>query len=617
MARVPSKKPSTRAPPTLSIEDFPTTEEFCSATVLMALAALRASLSAAASRRLRRVRWSSSDDGGPTSAEHDGSPFSHWASHTRDSLLSEASEGGRWMPVTAFVGDDEHGSESALRVELIGGREFPRPRRRWLSGSDVPASCRCTLHFGPVAVTTEDGAPINPLWCEAHYFAFDVENPPPSPLTFLVQTVSGGKRKDVGTVVLAASTVARQLEAARAAGRSSWRPYFLVAEAERAGAAAQPPRKDTGVTEGVDAFSRALGGEAPMWESTPLTPRTDDHVLHPHLPDPAISGRLYLKFSLVRWRPDPGEADRQYLLPQPRAWPPADPSAQRAAAEARAERERGWTVRGLAEHTHPEPRDRFRIIAFDGGGARGVLTAALLQRLLEYQPRLLERADAVAGTSTGAIIAVLLASGYSAEAVRSIYRCHLPDIFDPKSKRKYNPFRAAFKTDGLREIASLYIGKRTLADLEHHIVVPAFKVDGRGGGQPLEGVAGGGSEKGWFPGAARPLGRGLGAPADSRAATLQKSFRTCQQGEGPAPTAKRSRRTSCCGPRRRPLTSHPTRDTPTAHCMPTTPPSWPSVAHRRLCTGCTPGTAPCCRSARAITPTTARRPTPTGRTTGG
>lgn len=56
----------------------------------------------------------------------------------------------------------------------------------------------------------------------------------------------------------------------------------------------------------------------------------------------------------------------------------------------------------------------FKIIALDGGGIRGVLTAVLLDRLQQYYPNLLNPPDAVtlfAGTSTGGILALGLAAG--------------------------------------------------------------------------------------------------------------------------------------------------------------------------------------------------------------
>ena len=43
----------------------------------------------------------------------------------------------------------------------------------------------------------------------------------------------------------------------------------------------------------------------------------------------------------------------------------------------------------------------YRILALDGGGIKGALTAALLERLEAARPGFLARVDLFAGTSTG------------------------------------------------------------------------------------------------------------------------------------------------------------------------------------------------------------------------
>jgi patatin-like phospholipase/acyl hydrolase len=49
------------------------------------------------------------------------------------------------------------------------------------------------------------------------------------------------------------------------------------------------------------------------------------------------------------------------------------------------------------------------------GGVRGVLTAGILRRLVKSGrfPTLLQDADLIAGTSTGGILALLFAAGYT------------------------------------------------------------------------------------------------------------------------------------------------------------------------------------------------------------
>jgi hypothetical protein len=67
-------------------------------------------------------------------------------------------------------------------------------------------------------------------------------------------------------------------------------------------------------------------------------------------------------------------------------------------------------------------RRRFRILALDGGGVRGLFTAYVLGRLVKEEPRLMDSVDLIAGTSTGAIIGTLLAFEHTPEQIVEIYR---------------------------------------------------------------------------------------------------------------------------------------------------------------------------------------------------
>jgi patatin-like phospholipase/acyl hydrolase len=63
----------------------------------------------------------------------------------------------------------------------------------------------------------------------------------------------------------------------------------------------------------------------------------------------------------------------------------------------------------------------YRILSIDGGGIRGVLTARILERLLEDQPDLLQKVDLFAGTSTGGLLALGFAAGWSPAEARAFY----------------------------------------------------------------------------------------------------------------------------------------------------------------------------------------------------
>jgi len=55
----------------------------------------------------------------------------------------------------------------------------------------------------------------------------------------------------------------------------------------------------------------------------------------------------------------------------------------------------------------------YRILSLDGGGSRALIPVSLLHRLLDKQPSLLDHVDLIAGTSTSGITALILASAES------------------------------------------------------------------------------------------------------------------------------------------------------------------------------------------------------------
>jgi hypothetical protein len=55
----------------------------------------------------------------------------------------------------------------------------------------------------------------------------------------------------------------------------------------------------------------------------------------------------------------------------------------------------------------------YRILSLDGGGSRALIPVSLLHRLMDKQPSLLDHVDLIAGTSTSGITALILASAES------------------------------------------------------------------------------------------------------------------------------------------------------------------------------------------------------------
>jgi uncharacterized protein len=90
----------------------------------------------------------------------------------------------------------------------------------------------------------------------------------------------------------------------------------------------------------------------------------------------------------------------------------------------------------------------YRILSLDGGGAKGFYSLGVLREIeaLAGKP-LCETFDLVFGTSTGAIIAALIALGYSVDDIHRLYKEHVPRIMERKSKRDKTQALAALAAE--------------------------------------------------------------------------------------------------------------------------------------------------------------------------
>ena len=76
-----------------------------------------------------------------------------------------------------------------------------------------------------------------------------------------------------------------------------------------------------------------------------------------------------------------------------------------------------------------------RILSLDGGGAKGFYTLGVLRELEALLgPPLSNRFDLIFGTSTGAIIAALLALGLPIDEIHSLYKKHVPTIMRERKR---------------------------------------------------------------------------------------------------------------------------------------------------------------------------------------
>jgi predicted acylesterase/phospholipase RssA len=109
-----------------------------------------------------------------------------------------------------------------------------------------------------------------------------------------------------------------------------------------------------------------------------------------------------------------------------------------------------------------------RILSLDGGGAKGFYTLGVLKEIegLLKCP-LYQRFDLIFGTSTGAIIASLIALGYSVDEVHELYKSHVPVVMQDMPKEA--------RSAALSKLAREVFGDKTFADLRTGLGIVSAK----------------------------------------------------------------------------------------------------------------------------------------------
>lgn len=124
----------------------------------------------------------------------------------------------------------------------------------------------------------------------------------------------------------------------------------------------------------------------------------------------------------------------------------------------------------------------FRILALDGGGLRGTFTAAVLAKWDDMIKsgggnHLVKHFDLVAGTSTGAILAIGLGLGLTPAEMLSFYRKQGPKIF-PKNRKLRHWLKSKHESQTLRETLQSVFGDRILTqDSICRLVLPTVRAN--------------------------------------------------------------------------------------------------------------------------------------------
>lgn len=118
--------------------------------------------------------------------------------------------------------------------------------------------------------------------------------------------------------------------------------------------------------------------------------------------------------------------------------------------------------------TTPPPDGICRILTLDGGGAKGFYSLGVLKEIEGILDRPLhKRFDLIFGTSTGAIIASMLALGYGVDAIHELYRTHVPTIMAQRSPDA--------RSAALAKLAVEIFGAKTFLEVQTGVGIVATK----------------------------------------------------------------------------------------------------------------------------------------------
>lgn len=123
----------------------------------------------------------------------------------------------------------------------------------------------------------------------------------------------------------------------------------------------------------------------------------------------------------------------------------------------------------------------YRVLALDGGGTKGLLTATVLDRLNQAHPGFLKSIDLIAGTSTGGLLALAIAGGIPPKRIAALYRTRSKKIFKDSLldnlKDMGNARGAQYESKPLQREIERVLGERRLRDLATRVLIPAFDLN--------------------------------------------------------------------------------------------------------------------------------------------
>jgi patatin-like phospholipase/acyl hydrolase len=124
---------------------------------------------------------------------------------------------------------------------------------------------------------------------------------------------------------------------------------------------------------------------------------------------------------------------------------------------------------------------KYKIISFDGGGLRGLISVGIIARIVKYlRADWYQDANFYAGTSTGSIIALNLANGKNIQDVSDFYETYGPAMFNKRSWYYFSSifklFHVGYKNKILRHQLHVLFNNKKLTELEKQVLVVSYNL---------------------------------------------------------------------------------------------------------------------------------------------
>lgn len=124
---------------------------------------------------------------------------------------------------------------------------------------------------------------------------------------------------------------------------------------------------------------------------------------------------------------------------------------------------------------------RFQVLALDGGGLKGIFSAAVLAAIeSDLQTSITKHFDLIVGTSTGGILALGLGKGMRPHELVEFYVEHGPRVFSGAGSlgaQVKQWFKTKYDQKGLQDALHNVLGDTLLGDSKTRLVIPSFSLD--------------------------------------------------------------------------------------------------------------------------------------------